>query len=100
MKFLDQDFLLHTQTSKRLYRDYAEALPVIDYHCHLPPDQIANDHQFENLTQIWLNGDHYKWRAMRANGVNESYITGKKSDEEKFQKWAETVPYTLRNPIY
>ena len=98
--FLDQDFLLQTQTAKTLYHDYAKDMPIIDYHCHLPPDQIANDSNFENLTQIWLYGDHYKWRALRANGVDEEYITGKKSDWEKFEKWAATVPYTLRNPLY
>src|ERR1700761_2182429 len=98
--FLDQDFLLQTETAKKLYHNYAAEMPIIDYHCHLPPDQIANDINFENLTQIWLYGDHYKWRALRANGVNEEYITGKKSDWEKFEKWATTVPYTLRNPLY
>jgi len=98
--FLDQDFLLQTETAKQLYHGHAADMPIIDYHCHLPPDQIANDINFENLTQIWLYGDHYKWRAMRANGVNEDYITGKKSDWEKFEKWAATVPYTLRNPLY
>ncbi len=99
-KFLDQNFLLKTKTAQLLYHDYAKEMPIIDYHCHLPPQQIAEDHQFENLTQIWLYGDHYKWKAMRANGVNESYCTGNKSDWEKFNKWAETVPYTLRNPLY
>ncbi len=99
-KFLDDNFLLSTKTSQQLYYDFAKEMPIIDYHCHLPPDQIANDINFENLTQIWLYGDHYKWRAMRTNGVDESYITGNKSDWEKFQKWAETVPYTLRNPLY
>lgn len=99
-KFLDENFLLKTKTAQRLYHDYAEDMPVIDYHCHLPPQQIADDTQFENLTQCWLYGDHYKWRAMRNNGVSEEYITGTKSDSEKFQKWAETVPYTLRNPLY
>ena len=98
--FLDQDFILQTETAKRLYHEYASEMPIIDYHCHLPPDQIAKDINFDNLTQIWLYGDHYKWRAMRANGVNESYITGNKSDYEKFEKWAATVPYTLRNPLY
>lgn len=98
--FLDENFLLNTKTSQQLYHDFARQMPIIDYHCHLPPDQIANDVNFENLTQIWLYGDHYKWRAMRTNGVDESYITGNKSDFEKFQKWAETVPYTLRNPLY
>jgi glucuronate isomerase len=99
-KFLDQDFLLNTTSAKRLYHDYAAALPIIDYHCHLPPKQIADNHGFENLTEIWLRGDHYKWRAMRMNGIDESFITGDKNDWEKFQKWSETVPYTLRNPLY
>jgi glucuronate isomerase len=98
--FLDENFLLHSEAAIRLYHEYAAAMPVIDYHCHLPPQQIAADHQFENLTQAWLYGDHYKWRAMRTNGVDESYCTGDKPDEEKFKKWAETVPYTLRNPLY
>ena len=98
--FLDEDFLLQTDTAKKLYHHFAKEMPVIDYHCHLPVDQIANDINFENLTQIWLYGDHYKWRAMRTNGVDESYCTGDKSDYEKFEKWAETVPYTLRNPLY
>ena len=99
-KFLDENFLLKTKTAQRLYHDYAKDMPVIDYHCHLPPQQIADDIQFENLTQCWLYGDHYKWRAMRTNGVSEEYCTGTKNDWEKFQKWAETVPYTLRNPLY
>jgi len=99
-KFLSKNFLLQTDTAQTLYHDYAKEMPIIDYHCHLPPDQIAADLKFENLTQIWLYGDHYKWRAMRTNGVDESYCTGNKPDFEKFQKWAETVPYTLRNPLY
>lgn len=98
--FLDENFLLETKTAEKLYHDYAKQMPVIDYHCHLPPDQIADDKQFDNITQIWLYGDHYKWRAMRANGIEESYCTGNQSDYDKFQKWAETVPYTLRNPLY
>lgn len=98
--FLDEDFLLQTETSARLYHDFAEKMPIIDYHCHLPVQQIADDINFKNLTQIWLYGDHYKWRAMRTNGVNERFITGDKSDYEKFEKWAETVPYTLRNPLF
>ena len=98
--FLDENFLLKTKTAQRLYHEYAKDMPIIDYHCHLPPQQIAEDTQFENLTQVWLYGDHYKWRAMRANGVDESYCTGDKSDFEKFQQWAATVPYTLRNPLY
>jgi glucuronate isomerase len=99
-KFLDEDFLLQNKTAQKLYHDFAREMPIIDYHCHLPPDQIANDINFENLTQVWLYGDHYKWRAMRANGMDESFITGDASDNEKFLKWAETVPYTLRNPLY
>src|SRR5437763_7084035 len=98
--FLDKDFLLNTGTAQQLYHHFAAPMPIIDYHCHLPPQQIAMDTQFENLAQIWLYGDHYKWRAMRTNGVDESYITGNRSDEEKFLKWAETVPYTMRNPLY
>jgi glucuronate isomerase len=99
-KFLDENFLLNTATAQRLYHDYAKEMPIIDYHCHLPPAQIAADTTFENITQAWLYGDHYKWRAMRTNGVHESYCTGDKSDWEKFEKWAATVPYTLRNPLY
>lgn len=99
-KFLGENFLLQSDTAKELYHDYAKEMPIIDYHCHLPPDQIADDKQFDNLTQAWLYGDHYKWRAMRTAGVQESYCTGDKPDFEKFQKWAETVPYTLRNPLY
>jgi glucuronate isomerase len=99
-KFLDENFLLQNKTAQQLYHEYAKDMPIIDYHCHLPPDQIANDINFENLTQIWLYGDHYKWRAMRTNGVHESYCTGDKPDFEKFQKWAQTVPYTLRNPLF
>lgn len=99
-QFLDENFLLKTKTAQRLYHEYAKGMPVIDYHCHLPPQQIAEDTRFENLTQAWLYGDHYKWRAMRINGVDESYCTGGRTDRDKFQKWAETVPYTLRNPLY
>lgn len=99
-QFLDEDFLLNSDTAKKLYHEVASSLPIIDYHCHLIPQQIADDIQFENLTQIWLAGDHYKWRAMRANGVNEKYCTGDAPDPEKFRKWAETVPETLRNPLY
>lgn len=98
--FLDKNFLLDTPTAQTLYHDYAVAMPIIDYHCHLSPQQIAEDAQFDNLTQVWLYGDHYKWRAMRTNGVDERYCTGDASDWEKFLKWAETVPYTLRNPLY
>jgi glucuronate isomerase len=99
-KFLDENFLLTNSTAETLYHQFAKDMPVIDYHCHLPPDQIAEDKNFANLTQVWLYGDHYKWRAMRANGIPEEYITGNRTDWEKFEKWAETVPYTLRNPLY
>jgi glucuronate isomerase len=98
--FLTEDFLLQTKTAKALFHDYAEMMPIYDYHCHLPTQQIAADQQFENLTQAWLYGDHYKWRAMRTNGVDEKYITGDASDYEKFEKWAQTVPCCLRNPLY
>jgi glucuronate isomerase len=98
--FLDEDFLLQTDAARTLYHEFAKQMPIIDYHNHLPPDQIVADKTFENLTQIWLYGDHYKWRAMRTNGANENYCTGNASDYEKFEKWAETVPYTLRNPLY
>ena len=93
-------FLLGSKEAIHLYEQYAKDLPIIDYHSHLPPDEIAADKQYANLTEIWLKGDHYKWRAMRALGVDEIYITGNRSDREKFQKWAEVVPYTLRNPLY
>jgi len=98
--FLDDNFLLDYPASEQLYHEYARQMPILDYHNHLPPEQIANNHQFDNLTQIWLNGDHYKWRAMRTLGVDERYITGEASDEEKFEQWAATVPYTMRNPLY
>src|SRR6185369_5739812 len=99
-QFLDENFLLQSKTSQQLYHDFAKKMPVIDYHSHLPPQQIADNINFENLTQAWLYGDHYKWRAMRTNSADESYITGNKSDYEKFEQWAATVPYTLRNPLY
>ncbi len=98
--FLDENFLLKTKTAQKLYHEYAKSMPLIDYHCHLSPQQIAENVQFKNITDAWLSGDHYKWRAMRTNGVDESYCTGNKSDEEKFLKWADTVPYTMRNPLY
>ena len=98
--FLDNNFLLNNITAEVLYHQYAAPMPIIDYHCHLPPEAIAANTQFENLTQIWLSGDHYKWRAMRTNGVDEAFITGNKTDREKFTQWAKTVPYTLRNPLY
>jgi len=99
-EFLDEGFLLRTETSKLLYYDYAEKMPVIDYHNHLPPKEIVDDINFTNLTHAWLYGDHYKWRAMRTNGIEEKFITGNASDQEKFEQWASTVPYTLRNPLY
>jgi glucuronate isomerase len=98
--FLTEDFLLQNEFAKILYHDYAKSLPIIDYHCHLPQRDIARNRQFENVSQIWLAGDHYKWRAMRTLGVNEKYITGNASDKDKFEKWAYTVPYTVRNPLY
>jgi len=97
---MDENFLLENKAAEELYRGYAKDMPIIDYHCHLPPSEVANDRKFENITKIWLDGDHYKWRAMRANGVDERYCTGSAPDHEKFQKWAETVPQTLRNPLY
>ncbi|MGA9407639.1 MAG: glucuronate isomerase [Bacteroidota bacterium] len=99
-EFVHRNFLLKTKRAETLYHDYAETMPIIDYHCHLSPKEIAENRQFENLTQVWLNGDHYKWRAMRASGVNERFVTGDAGDWDKFQKWAETVPKTLRNPLY
>jgi glucuronate isomerase len=98
--FIHEDFLLESELARELYHGFAEGLPIIDYHCHLPPDQIAENHRFATLTEIWLKGDHYKWRAMRTNGVAERYCTGDASDWEKFLAWAETVPRTLRNPLY
>jgi len=99
--FIHEDFLLQTDAARELYHEHAKKQPIIDYHCHLNPAAIASDHVFDNLGQLWLEGDHYKWRAMRTNGVEEKYCTGKEtSDWEKFEKWAETVPYTMRNPLY
>ena len=98
--FINDNFLLHNETAQMLYHEHAEQLPIIDYHCHLSPKMIAENYQFSDLTEIWLGGDHYKWRAMRANGIDEEYITGNKPSYEKFMKWAETMPYTLRNPLY
>jgi len=99
-QFLTEDFLLQTETARNLYHEHAEKMPIYDYHSHLPAYQIASDHRFENLTQAWLYGDHYKWRAMRTNGIGEKYITGNADDYEKFEKWAQTVPYCIRNPLY
>ncbi|MGV8137464.1 MAG: glucuronate isomerase [Mangrovibacterium sp.] len=98
--FMDEDFLLQTETARKLYHQHAAIMPVFDYHCHISPRDIADDRRFKTMTEIWLYGDHYKWRAMRTNGVEERYCTGDASDWEKFEKWAETVPHTLRNPLY
>ena len=98
--FMSQDFLLDTETARLLYHEEAASLPIIDYHCHLNPKEIALDHKFRSITELWLGGDHYKWRALRANGVDEHFITGEASDWEKFEKWAETMPYCMRNPLY
>lgn len=98
--FMDEDFLLSTQTAKELYHNHAEKMPIIDYHCHINPKEIAEDIRFENITQVWLSGDHYKWRQMRSNGVEEKYITGDATDREKFQKWAETLEKAIGNPLY
>src|SRR6267142_1455930 len=100
MKFIHDDFLLQTRTARRLYHQFAETEPILDYHCHLSPPDIAENRQFKNLFEIWLEGDHYKWRAMRANGVAERYCTGEAEPFAKFQAWAATVPHTLRNPLY
>ncbi|MFT4566321.1 MAG: glucuronate isomerase [Saprospiraceae bacterium] len=99
-KFLDENFILDNDTACRLYFDHAESMPIIDYHNHLPPSEIASNKTFSSITEVWLKGDHYKWRAMRANGISEKYITGDSTDKEKFMKWSETVPYTMRNPLY
>ncbi len=100
-KFMDENFLLPNEVAQELYHQHAAKMPIIDYHCHLIPAMVANDHKFKSITELWLGGDHYKWRAMRTNGVDERFCTGKDtSDWEKFEKWAETVPYTYRNPLY
>lgn len=99
-KFMDKDFLLSTDTAKKLYHEYAESLPIIDYHCHINPKEIAEDIHFENITQVWLGADHYKWRYMRSCGVEEKYITGNASDEEKFFKWAEVLGKAIGNPLF
>jgi glucuronate isomerase len=98
--FIHADFLLSTKQARALYHDFAADEPIYDYHCHLPPDYIAKNHQFADLSELWLGGDHYKWRAMRTNGVKEEFVTGKATPREKFQAWAECVPHTLRNPLY
>jgi glucuronate isomerase len=98
--FIHDDFLLHSDFARELYHQHAASMPIFDYHCHIPPQDIATDRQYLNMTQIWLYGDHYKWRAMRTNGINEKFCAGNASDWEKFEKWAETVPQTIRNPLY
>ena len=99
--FMDENFLLQTETAQKLYHEHAKKMPIIDYHCHLVPKMVADDYRFRSITEIWLGGDHYKWRAMRSNGVDERFCTGSDTtDWEKFEKWAETVPYTMRNPLY
>ena len=99
-KFMGKNFLLKTETAKKLYHDYAAKMPILDYHCHINPQEIYEDRKFETITQVWLGGDHYKWRQMRSNGVDERYITGDASDREKFQKWAETLELAIGNPLY
>lgn len=98
--FISDNFLLESDFAEQLYHGYAKSQPIIDYHCHLPPNEIAGNRQFENMTKLWIDGDHYKWRAMRNLGISEKFITGNASDAEKFQQWAYTIPYTLRNPLY
>jgi len=99
-QFMDKDFLLSTDMAKTLYHEFAATTPILDYHCHINPQEIAEDRKFDNITQVWLGGDHYKWRQMRSNGIDEKYITGDASDREKFQKWAETMPKLIGNPLY
>lgn len=98
--FMDENFLLSTKTAEKLYHEYAEGMPILDYHCHINPQEIYEDRKFENITQVWLGADHYKWRQMRSNGVEEKYITGDATDREKFQKWAETLELAIGNPLY
>jgi len=99
-KFMDENFLLNNETAINLYHDFAKEMPIIDYHCHLSSKEIAENKRYRNITEIWLGGDHYKWKAMRSNGIDEEYITGGAKDKDKFLKWAETVPYTIGNPLY
>ena len=98
--YIHDNFLLFSDSAERLYHDYAAKMPIIDYHCHLSPDEVANDKTWKNLSQVWLYGDHYKWRAMRSNGVNERFCTGDATDREKFDAFAKTMPDLLRNPLY
>ena len=97
--FMNDDFLLENGTAVSLYHQYAKDMPIFDYHCHLSPKEIAENKQYRNITELWLGGDHYKWRAIRSNGIDEAYITGSASDKEKFLKWAETMPYCIGNPL-
>ena len=99
-QFMDKDFLLSTDSAKALFHTYGENMPIVDYHCHINPQEIYEDRKFDTITQVWLGGDHYKWRQMRSCGVDETYITGNASDREKFQKWAETLPKLIGNPLY
>ena len=99
-KFMDENFILSTDVAQELFHNHAEKMPVVDYHCHINPKEIAEDLQFDNITQVWLGGDHYKWRLMRSNGVDERYITGDASDWEKFEKWAETLERCIGNPLW
>ena len=98
-QFMDKDFLLSTDMAKTLYHDFAENMPILDYHCHINPQEIYEDRKFDTITQVWLGGDHYKWRQMRSNGVDEKYVTGDSTDREKFQAWAETMPKLIGNPL-
>ena len=99
-QFMDKDFMLSTDMAKKLYHDYAAGMPILDYHCHINPQEIAQDRKFDNITQVWLGGDHYKWRFMRSCGVEERFITGDASDKEKFFKWAEVLGKAIGNPLY
>src|SRR5574344_1929749 len=99
-KFMDSDFMLQNETAKKLFHEYAEDMPIVDYHCHINPQEIAEDRKFENITQAWLGGDHYKWRQMRSNGIDEKYITGDASEHNKFIKWVETLDRAIGNPFY
>ena len=100
MKFMDKDFLLTTKTARKLYHTYASKMPIIDYHCHLSPQEIYEDKKYDNIAQVWLGGDHYKWRAMRSAGLDERFMTGSASDREKFDAWASVMPLCIGNPLY
>jgi len=100
MKFMDENFMLNSETAKQLYFDYAKDMPIFDYHCHLNPKEVAENKRFKNITEVWLGGDHYKWRAMRSCGIDEELITGNADDYDKFMAWANTIPYLIGNPLY